>query len=389
MRIAGIPFYPAHSSNFTRGRNRPIKYITIHHSAGWEQTLRYLWGDPNRNASSHFWVGNGHVEQYVDTDDTAWTNGNFASNSESITIEVRGDWRGYYDQATLNKLEELLRVLRKNYPTAGITYHQDVSSVYTLCPADLKHKGYARRVWDNVTAWLAPKPTPTPTPAPALTYRPITPKRVKLIRTANLWNFNFSSWAQAKAVGEAYQAGHLVDVVAIGRNSLGGEYYMTSYSYNGGNVRATNGFNTKDCEDYVPAITLPPTIELKWEPLDKARKLRTAMPVQVTNLDTMELIGDVIPKDKDIDMVEKKTLANNRMYIRSAWAKTNGKNWGIPMDQLVEIVPEVPREPIPEPPIDVDPETPSDSDVVIEAKGIIEAIKALLDKLLSLFTRSK
>lgn len=385
MRIAGIPFYPANSSNFARGRTRPIKYITIHHSAGWEQTLRYLWADPNRNASSHFWVGNGHTEQYVDTDDTAYTNGNYNSNSESITIEVRGDWRGYYDQATLNQLESLLQKLRKAYPHAGITYHQDVSNIFTLCPADLKHKGYARSVWDKVTAWLNPA---TP-PAPAITYRAITPKRVKLIRTANLWNFNFNDWSKAQAVGDVYPAGHLVDVVAIGKNALGGEYYLTSYSYNGGAIRATNGFNIKDTEDYVPVITQPPTIELKWEPLETARKLRTAMEVRVTNLDTMELIGDVIPTGKDIDMVEKKTLANNRMYIRSAWAKTNGKNWGIPMDQLVEIAPDVPREPIPEPPIDVDPETPSDSDVVIEAKGIIEAIKALLDKLLSLFTRSK
>ena len=122
MKIPGIAFYQAASSNYSRGREQPIRYVTIHHSAGWEDTLRYLWANPSRNGSSHFWVGNkpGQIEQYVDTDDTAWTNGNWRSNSESLTIEVRGDWRGYYDQQTLDNLELLLRELRSRWPNVSI-----------------------------------------------------------------------------------------------------------------------------------------------------------------------------------------------------------------------------------------------------------------------------
>lgn len=272
MKFAIAQFYQAASSNYSRGRTQPVRYITIHHSAGWENTLRYLWADPNRNGSSHFWVGNnqGAIEQYVDTDDTAWTNGNWYSNNESITIEVRGDWRGYYNQATLDNLETLLKSLRKAYPNVLISYHKDVSDKITLCPADLKDKGYARSVWDKVTAWLNPPKPPTP----AITYRPITPKRVKLVRNANLWNFNFTDWTKAQIV-QNYQAGHVVDVVAVAKNSLGGEYYMTAYSYNGGAVRATNGFNVADCEDYVAQITQQPTVEPKWEPMATARKMRT------------------------------------------------------------------------------------------------------------------
>lgn len=386
MKISGIPFYPANGSNYSKGRIKPIKYITIHHSAGWEQTLRYLWADPNRNGSSHFWVGNKHIEQYVDTNDTAWTNGNWYSNNESITIEVRGDWRGYYDQATLNNLETLLQKLRKAYPHALISYHKDVSDRITLCPADLKDKGYARKVWDRVTSWLNP-PKPTPAPTPKITYKKITPKRVKLIRPAKLWNFNFIDWAKAKAVGDTYQAGHLVDVVAEATNSLGGKYYMTAYSYNNGAIRATNGFNVKDTEDYKPVITQPPTVVPKWEPMATVRSLRALQDLRVVNLDTLTEIGDVIKDGTDIAFVEKKTLSNNRMYLRSKWAKTNNKNWGIPIDLLEEIK-DVPREPVPEPPIDVDPETPSDSDVVV-ATGIIEAIKKLLDQLLDLILRRK
>lgn len=383
MKLGIAAYYQANGSNYTPGRIRPIKYITVHHSAGWEQTLRYLWADPNRNGSSHFWVGNnpGHIEQYVDTNDTAWTNGNWYSNNESITIEVRGDWRGYYDQNTLNNLGKLLLELRKNYPSAAISYHKDVSDKITLCPAELKDKGYAKAVWDDVSRQLAgPAPTPTP-PAATLTYRPITPKRVKLIRTANLWNFNFNDWAKAKAVGDPYQAGHLVDVVAIGKNNLGGEYYMTAYSYNNGNVRATNGFNVKDCEDYVPAITQPPTIQPKWESMLTPRKMRLAVDSKVTDLDKMAESGDVIKAGTDIDLVELKTTSPGKVYARSKWSRDNNKNWGILLDRFIEVpapTPEPPREPVPEPPLDVDPVTPGPSDPILDnTNTIIKILKAI------------
>ena len=375
MKFAIAQFYQAASSNYSRGRTQPVRYITIHHSAGWENTLRYLWADPNRNGSSHFWVGNnqGAIEQYVDTDDTAWTNGNWYSNNESITIEVRGDWRGYYNQATLDNLETLLKSLRKAYPNVLISYHKDVSDKITLCPADLKDKGYARSVWDKVTAWLNPPKPPTP----AITYRPITPKRVKLVRNANLWNFNFTDWTKAQIV-QNYQAGHVVDVVAVAKNSLGGEYYMTAYSYNGGAVRATNGFNVADCEDYVAQITQQPTVEPKWEPMATARKMRTVYDLYVIDLDTMKPQGAVIRKGTDIDLVEKKTLSNNKMYLRSKWARDNNKNWGVPIDQLEEIT-AVPREPVAEPPININPDVPTSSDVDKRLTALEKLVKIITE----------
>ena len=255
-------FYPAHSSNYTRGRGKAIKEITIHHSAGMENTLRYLWGNPSRNASSHFYVHPSYVEQYVDTNDTAWTNSVWSSNQESITIEVRGDWRGYYDQATLNQLQGLLVALRRHYPTARLGYHNDHKA--TICPAELKSKGYAKNVWDN--AWkvinppVTPKP-PTPAPKPQITYKPVEKSLSKLKRNANLWDFNFTSWSKAKAVKE-YPAGHVVEVVAIATNQLGAKYAMTQYSYD---KKITNGFNSADLEPVtstpepdVPVIPEPP-----------------------------------------------------------------------------------------------------------------------------------
>jgi hypothetical protein len=369
-KLSGIPFYQANGSNYSPGREQPIRYITIHHSAGWEQTLRYLWADPSRNGSSHFWVGNGHIEQYVDTNDTAWTNGNWRSNNESITIEVRGDWRGYYDQATLDNLEKLLQKLRTLYPNVGIEYHKDVSDKITLCPADLKDKGYAKKVWDKVTAWLNPAPKP---PVQKITYTPITPKRIKLKVAANLWDFNFTDWSKAKAV-KPYGQGSVIDVVAVATNALGGKYYMTAYSYNNGAVRATNGFNIKDCEDYVPAVTQPPTVELKWEAMLTPRKMRLLVDTFVTDLDTMKEVGEIIKAGTDIDLVDKKTVKPGVVYVRSKYSAGKDLNRGLLLDRFGEVpeAPEVPREPVPEPPIDVDPDTPGNGD---------QEVLTLLDKI--------
>lgn len=386
MRISGIPFYPAATSNYTQGRSAPIRKLTVHHSAGWEATLRYLWSEPNRNASSTFWVGNlaGQIEQYVDTDDTPWTNANYDSNSESLTVETRGDWRGYYDRGTLDNLYELMMKLLPLWPNLVLEFHMDVSRTVTLCPADLKHKGYARAEFDRAVANINTPVTPAPPVPTPITYEAITPKRVKLIRAANLWNFNFSAWENAKGV-EVYQSGHLVDVVAVATNALGGRYYMTAYSYNNGAVRATNGFNVVDCEDYAPVITLPPTIELKWEAMSPERTLRTVYALKVTDLDTMTEIGATIAKDTDVIIVEKKTLANSRMFVRSKWARDNNKNWGIPMDNMAELKPEIPREPIPEPPITVDPTKPTDSDVIKRLTALEKLVKMIIDFLNSIF----
>lgn len=149
MRSSFATFYPANPANYTKGRQgNAVDRITVHHTAGMETTLKGLYENPARQGSAHFFVHPSKIEQYVDTNDTAWTNGNFSSNLRAITIEVRGDWRGYYDQATLDNLRRLFAELRKTYPNARLTYHMDESLKATACPADLKHKGYALREWN-------------------------------------------------------------------------------------------------------------------------------------------------------------------------------------------------------------------------------------------------
>lgn len=378
MKLPIAKYYPADPSNYSKGREQPIRYVTIHHSAGWEATLRYLWGNPSRNGSSTFWVGNtpGAIEQYVDTDDTPWTNGNWRSNNESLTIEVRGDWRGYYDKPTLDNLGRLIFEIRKLFPNVQISYHKDVSDKITLCPAELKDKGYAKQVWDDVTQQLNP---PKP-PAPSISYTKITPKRIELIRSANLWNFNFTDWSKAQAV-QPYGQGSVIDVVAVATNALGAKYYMTAYSYNDGAIRATNGFNIVDCKDYVPVVTQPPTVEPKWEPMLTPRKMRLVVNSYVTDLDTDKPVGEEVLAGTDVALVEKKTTKDNKVWVRSEWAKTNNKNWGLLLDRFTEVpeVPEPPREPVPEPPIDVDPTEPGngDKEILSTLDKILNILKAI------------
>jgi hypothetical protein len=134
----------------------------------------------------------------------------------------------------------------------------DESLTTTLCPADLKLKGYAQSVWTNAWTILNP-PAPKP-PLATITYQAIPVKQIQLIRDANLWNFNFTKWSDAKAVG-SYPNGYVVsNVVAIATNAVGGKYYMTGYSYNNGAIRATNGYNVNDVKNYTtPPVPVPPT----------------------------------------------------------------------------------------------------------------------------------
>lgn len=91
---------PAHSGNYTKGRLKPIRCITIHHMAGVlsAKSCGNIFARAGRKGSSHYGIGNdGEIANYVNENDTAWTNSNWNSNCESVTIEVsnskmNGNW---------------------------------------------------------------------------------------------------------------------------------------------------------------------------------------------------------------------------------------------------------------------------------------------------------
>lgn len=221
------PFYPADSSNYTVGRGgKKIKNITFHHTAAANSTLRYLWADPNRNGSSHYFVGTTNkYEQYVKEANTAWTNGNFSSNQESITIETRGDWRfGYKSQETIDNLVALVRDIRLAYP--GITYniHRDVSLKGTVCPGDLPVD----------LIWKASVPVPTvKKPEPVLRVD-IKDKKIELLEDTNIWDMSFTTWSgknKPKAVG-SLKAGTVIDIAGEYDHPLSSvDYYLSKWAW--------------------------------------------------------------------------------------------------------------------------------------------------------------
>lgn len=240
---------PAHTSNYSKGRGKAVRYITVHHMAGTPETLQYLWQNPNRNASSHYGVFPNKIEQYVSEGDTAWCNGNWDSNQESISIETWGNWQnGFVNHEVIANLRSLLKDLRVRYPGVLLNFHNDVYN--TFCPGELK--GYAQDLWNQITVELTTPPPPPPKPAPLLEVQPIPKQKMMFNKNARLWAFNFKTWSAAEPANDkVYPQGQIIEIVAVATNTLGAKYGMTAYSYNDGNIRAHNGFNMADMSVYV------------------------------------------------------------------------------------------------------------------------------------------
>lgn len=169
---------PADPSNYTSGRPSRIRCVTIHHMAGVNSAegCGRIFQNPNRNGSAHYGIGvNGEIGVYVEEENVAWTNSNWASNCESVTIEnsnssVGGDWP--VSDATLNSCIKLVADIAKRnglgtlVPGDNLTWHSMFAA--TTCPGDYLRSRMqyiadeANKINDN------PQPTPpSPTPTPS------------------------------------------------------------------------------------------------------------------------------------------------------------------------------------------------------------------------------
>lgn len=150
------------SPNYSRGRNgTPVRHITFHHVVGSAKSALARFDKASEQASAHFVVGADAIYCCVNTDDTAWTNGNWNSNLESVTIEHEGDWRfGFRSDAVINNSARLVAWLRSLYPDATPMRHRDISA--TACPGDLP----VEEIWQRASAILSPPPPPAPAPEP-------------------------------------------------------------------------------------------------------------------------------------------------------------------------------------------------------------------------------
>ena len=248
------------SPNYTTGRNGvTVKKLTFHHVVGSAESAISRFSNPSQQVSAHFVVAPNKIYCCVDTDNTAWTNGNWASNLESVTIEHAGDWRfGFRDEGVIQQSAILVAWLRTLYPSATPIRHRDVSQ--TACPGDLP----VEEIWNRATQILNP-PAPQPPvvlPAPKLTVIDVQNKIVVTNKDANLWDLSFTSYANAKSV-KTLPKGTEVEVSATAKHPLGSTYYLTEYSFSKGIM---NGINVVDVADKV--ITVPPTIPPVTPPVD-------------------------------------------------------------------------------------------------------------------------
>ena len=179
---------PAHPNNYTAGRSeKNIEIITIHHMAGilTAEECGKLFQDETRNASSHYGIGkDGEIGLYVDEENTAYTNGDFDSNSIAVTIETsNSEASGDYpvSDEVLNVLIKLVADIakRNNLGTLvkgeNLTWHKMHSE--TSCPGEylLSKMDYiveeANKINNEVTSEPEPEPVPTPEPVP----KPVSP----------------------------------------------------------------------------------------------------------------------------------------------------------------------------------------------------------------------
>lgn len=153
---------PADKSNYTKSRYldyydalklgvKPEKLctiteITIHHMAGVAsaENCGYGFQNPNRNGSAHYGIGNdGEIACYVDENDTAWANSDWAANCRAVTIETSnskyGDEHGWpVSDAALKSLIKLVADIAKRNKLGklvkgeNLTWHQMYGA--TACP---------------------------------------------------------------------------------------------------------------------------------------------------------------------------------------------------------------------------------------------------------------
>lgn len=245
-------------------------YITIHNTANdasANNEISYMRTNANQT-SFHFAIDDKEVVQGLPLNRNGWHAGdgtNGTGNRKTIGIEICYSLSGgaRFTKAEQNAAKFTAQLLKeRGWDISRVKKHQDWSGKY--CPHRTLDMGW-QRFLNMVQAELTPKPAPIPTPpASKITYASIPKKSIELIRDTKLWNFNFTKWADAKAV-KSHKKGEKIDnIVAIATNALGAKYYMTEYSYSDGKIRSTNGFNINDAKDWeAPAPVEPPIIPPK------------------------------------------------------------------------------------------------------------------------------
>lgn len=208
----------------------------------------------------------------------AWQCGNWDLNCKTVGIENCGNYLG---KLLTDKQLMCIADHFRPHDRSDVLYYLHNEIFSTACPARIsEQRDKLVDMINNPKKWndllfpapapTPPPPTPTPTPTPAPTPVAIgytkfdNPVNLVTNKVASLWDLSSSGgWNLTKVkdlpVGEPFVA------VASAKHPNGGTYYMTAYSYNGGNIRTPYGVNKADLNlpvripDPTPTPTPVPT----------------------------------------------------------------------------------------------------------------------------------
>lgn len=168
--------YAADPSNYTPGRPQGgVNHITVHHMAGVlsAEQCGSIFQRPGRGGSAHYGIGNGgEIANYVDENDTAWSDSNWNSNCTTISIETSncatgGNWP--VGDAAFNSLIKLVAdIAARNglghlVPGKNLCWHSMYAA--TTCPGDFL-RSKMQEIADKANAINEPAPEPQPEPQP-------------------------------------------------------------------------------------------------------------------------------------------------------------------------------------------------------------------------------
>lgn len=365
----------AHPNNFTVGRPNGKRngQETFHHVVGSADSAVIVFQNPSRGASSHFIVTDkpNVIYQTVDLNNTAHTDGNWASNLRAITVEHHGDWRGGYNNATVREnAAKLCAWLRDQGLVSHPVRHRQVASNGTICPADFP----VESVWNRATQIIQ-------------YYRESsnTPQWLKDRKTLNTTVYSHKDGLflrdltnTSKAV-DSRRWGINQSFVIGGYTTIGGKRYFITKSSMGTNAPAgllEGEVKTTKYEAPKPAVKL-----LKTDKFNPTKKFKVTTKTELVDIPantraktTGKLdyaVGEVIE-----NIAELLTYSDGKRFYRTKYSADNKVMRGFGASKLTEVVPPaVPKpQPLPEVPEWVDDirEEPKRPMYVLRATPLID-----------------
>lgn len=356
------------SPNYTVGRQgNPVRKRAFHHVVGSADSAKNKFLQDG-GISAHFIVGADKIYCMVDTDNTAYTNGNWASNLESVTMEHEGDWRnGFRDDRVINNSVKLNAWLLDLYPNATFIRHRDVAQ--TACSCDLPVEEIDQKARALKDSYYAPVTPPQPE---WLKNRVDTPDVIKYAQVdgVQLWKLDSTS---TPADNRTFARN--TDFLIGGETTVGGKkYYITKYSMD---KSIAAGFRAEDLGDAPWAPPVPPSdTRSEWQRnlVDIPNKPMWAQrQTQLIDLVNGLPVAGVAPyaQFQKLDDVSAVTTVGTKSFYLTEYSFSKGIGRGFAASDLSETDPT---------PVDPTPQEPDRNMVIAFLTNLIKLITDFLAK---------